>query len=89
MDLPDTARDPVASLDDFALIDEISGLTTFLDDYMKTNPIPEHIKDRIRSRMFRYEGEKPKEIALNEMREVMFGAGRWKNSCKNFIYLNS
>ena len=54
MDLPHKPRDPTASLDDFALIDEISGLTTFLDDYMRTNPVPEHIKERIRARMFRY-----------------------------------
>ena len=84
MDLPDKSRDPVTSLDDFALIDEISGLTTFLDDYMKTNPVPEHIKDRIRSRMFRYESEKPKEVALNEMREVLFGSGRWTNKTNFF-----
>ena len=34
MDLPDKKRNPVANLDNFALIDEISGLNNFLDNYM-------------------------------------------------------
>ena len=37
---------------------------------------PETVKDRIRARMFKYDSEKPKEVALNELREVMFGGGR-------------
>ena len=76
MDLPTKPVDPTTSLDNFALIDEICGLNNFLDNYMATHDLPETVKDRIRSRMFRYEGSKPKEIALNEMREVLFGAGR-------------
>ena len=47
--------------------------------------MPEVIKDRIKSRMFRYESEKPKEVALNEMREVLFGGGRWKLNKKEII----
>ena len=64
------------TLNDFALIDEISGLNTFLDGFLSSHDIPETTKDRIRARMFRYNSEKPKEVALNEMREVIFGTGR-------------
>ena len=66
----------MANLDDFALIDEISGLNSFMERFLVTQDIPETVKGRIRSRMFAYKGEKPKEIALNEMRECVFGTGR-------------
>ena len=64
------------TLNDFALIDEISGLNNFMDGYMTQTNLPETVKDRIRALMFRYEDEKPKEVALNEMREVIFGNNR-------------
>ena len=43
---------------------------------MKQQDLPETVKERIRARMFRYEAEKPKEIALNEMRMSIFGNQR-------------
>ena len=64
------------NINDFALIDEISGLNNFLDQFLVSNDIPETVKERIRSRMFRYNEEKPKEIRLNEIRESIFGTGR-------------
>ena len=64
------------TLNDFALIDEISGLNHFLNGYMKQQNLPETVKDRIRARMFVYEAEKPKEVALNEMRASVFGNNR-------------
>lgn len=67
---------PMGHLDDFALIDEISGLNSFMERFLITQDIPETTKQRIRSRMFTYKSEKPKEIALNEMRECIFGTGR-------------
>ena len=73
MDLPTKPVDTSVTLDDFALIDELSGLTPFLEGFLKTQDIPETVKDRIRARMFTYQSEKPKEVALNEMREVIFG----------------
>ena len=76
MDLPEKKVDNLVTLNDFALIDEISGLNTFLDKILRNTELPEIAKERIRSRMFRYNDEKPKEIALNEMREVIFGNGR-------------
>ena len=76
MDLPAKTVDTKMNLNDFALIDEISGLNSYLDGFLSSHNIPEHTKDRIRARMFRYESEKPKEVALNEMREVIFGTGR-------------
>ena len=76
MDLPTTKPKLGVSLNDFALIDEISGLNNFLDTFMSSHNIPETTKDRIRARMFRYNSEKPKEVALNEIREAIFGTGR-------------
>ena len=70
------AKDRKIDLNDFALIDEISGLNHFLDGYMKQQNLPETVKERIRARMFRYEAEKPKEVALNEMRMSVFGNQR-------------
>ena len=78
MDLEDK-KQPVnrqITLNDFALIDEISGLNHFLNGYMRQQNLPETVKDRIRARMFTYESEKPKEIALNEMRQSVFGNSR-------------
>ena len=77
MDLPEEKRgNGVMNMNDFALIDEISGLNNFLENFMKQNNLPETVQQRIRSRMSTYESEVPKEIALNEIREVVFGAGR-------------
>ena len=76
MDLPEKEINPVMNLNDFALIDEISGLNNFLENHLKSNNIPETVKERIRARMFTYNSSKPKTVALNEMREVIFGSGR-------------
>ena len=64
------------TLNDFALIDEISGLNHVLNGYMKSQNLPETVRDRIRARMFEYDSEKPKQIALNEMRASVFGNNR-------------
>ena len=77
MDLPEEVVErPRAHLNDFALIDEISGLHTFMNNFLSKGDIPETTRQRIASRMFTYQSEKPKEIALNEMRHVIFGGGR-------------
>ena len=47
-------------MNDCALIDEISGLTDFLDNFMQAHNLPETKRDRIRARMFRYTGDKDK-----------------------------
>ena len=57
-------RKDSVTVDDFALIDELSGLNFFLENFMKVHNLPETVKDRIRSRMLKYSGAKPKEIAL-------------------------
>ena len=62
--------------DDMALIDELSGLTNFLNNFMKNQNLPEANRDRLRAFMHEYKGEKPKEQALNEMAMVMFGDHR-------------
>ena len=76
MDIPPKEVDRSVTLNDFALIDELSGLNNFLEGFLAMNDIPETVKDRIRARMVIYESDKPKEIALNEMRDVIFGGGR-------------
>ena len=73
-DIPDgVPRRDAVTLDDFALIDELSGLNLFLDNFMRTHNIPETVKDRIRSRMVTYSGAKPKEMAVNELRIKIYG----------------
>ena len=71
-----TIADNKITLNDFALIDELSGLNNFLNNLIDSSDIPETTKTRIRARMFVYNGVKPKEVALNEMRECIFGKGR-------------
>ena len=76
MDIPPREVDRSITLNDLALLDEISGLNNFLEGFLKMNDLPETVKDRIRARMFKYESDVPKEVALNEIREVLFGGGR-------------
>ena len=77
MDLPSQEYRPSPlNLNDFALIDEISGLNNFLENVLRQNDVPETVRQRIKSRMHFYNSEVPKEIALNEIREVIFGGGR-------------
>ena len=64
------------TLDDFALIDELSGLTPFLDNFMQSMDMSEMAKRRLEARIVRYSGEKPKNIALNELRLRLYGTGR-------------
>jgi hypothetical protein len=61
MDLPEKPKSDSMSTDDIALIDEISGLTQHMEGILQTQNVPETVKDRIRSRMFTYQGTKPKE----------------------------
>ncbi len=73
-DIPEgKPRRDAVTLDDFALIDELSGLNLFLDNFMRTHNIPETVKDRIRSRMVTYSGAKPKEMAVQELRIKIYG----------------
>ena len=64
------------TMNDLALIDEVSGLNEFLENVMMVQGFPEATKDRIRARMHEYSGPEPKEIALNRMSMSMFGENR-------------
>ncbi len=76
-DIPESPRQTAAiTLDDFALIDELSGLTNYLENFMISHNVPETVKDRIRARIVSYSGDKPKDIALNEMRLKLYGDQR-------------
>ena len=73
-DLKYHEKKDILTLDDFALIDEMSGLTDFIDDFVRSHQVPEIVKKRIESHMIRYSGEKTKDIARNDLRMKMFGA---------------
>ena len=73
MDIPQPTINPIMDTNEFALIDEISGLTNFMENFLRTSNLPETSKQRIRARLFTYNSPKPKEIALNEMRATIFG----------------
>ena len=44
MDLPEQERSGVMNLNDFALIDEISGLNTFMEKFIRNNNLPETVQ---------------------------------------------
>ena len=61
---------------DVALIDEVSGLNRFLENFMLQHNLPEATKARIKAHMFEYNSPVPKEIALQQMRIDTFGPYR-------------
>ena len=66
----------MVSSNDFALIDEISGLNDFLRNHMNSQAMSETQKDRIRGHMQEYKGPKDKLVAMNEISMAMFGDQR-------------
>ena len=74
--LPAEEKRRPMSINDFALIDELSGLNQYLDNFMMTQNLPETTKERIKANMVRYKGSVPKEIALQDLRMQMFGNHR-------------
>ncbi len=78
-DVPLKEKKREVTINDFALLDEMSGLNDYLDNFMLQNNLPETTKERIRAYMVRYQPEKnkSKEVALNELRIAMFGDQRW------------
>ncbi len=75
-DVPVKEKTREITVSDFALIDELSGLTQFIDNFCLQKNIPEASKERLRARVLRYNSPKPKEIALNELRMSIFGDKR-------------
>ncbi|CDW91176.1 UNKNOWN [Stylonychia lemnae] len=73
---PEVEDNQPITMDDFALIDEISGLNQFMDNFMRAQDLTEMQRSRIESRLVRYNGTRPKEIALNDMRMRLYGNGR-------------
>ena len=60
LDIPDKelSYKKQLSIDDFALLDEMSGLTMFMDNFLQTHHLPETTKERIKARYLHYEGRK-------------------------------
>ena len=72
-ELPAKAPYRELTMIDFGLIDEMSGLTNYLENFMLQQNLPETTKTRIRAHIPWYESPKPKKIALNELRISIFG----------------
>ena len=64
------------TMNDFALLDEVSGLNDFLRNHMDNQAMSETQKDRIRAHMVEYKGPKDKLVALNEISMSMYGDSR-------------
>ena len=75
-DVPVKEKRREITVSDFALIDEMSGLTQYVDNFCMQQNLPEATKERIKARVLRYNNSKPKEIALNELRLSIFGDQR-------------
>mgnify|MGYP001171111605 FL=1 len=69
-------RSQPITMNDLALIDEVSGLNEFLENVMMSQNFPEATRDRIRARMHEYSGPEPKAVALNRMSMDLFGNNR-------------
>lgn len=78
VDIPEKSHDynNAITLDDFALIDELSGLNDYLENFMKIQGMSETVKARIRARMVVYSGDRPKDIAMQELRIKLYGDQR-------------
>ena len=78
IDIPDEKLnfDKQLSVHDLALIDEFSGLTGFVDNYLHSHNMPEATKERIRARVMHYNGPEDKTVAMNRMRIAMYGTSR-------------
>ena len=78
IDIPDKKLtfDKTLTIHDLALIDEFSGLTGFMDNYLQSHDLPEATKERIRARYLHYNGKEDKTVALNRMRIAMYGTSR-------------
>ena len=64
------------TMNDLALIDEVSGLNEFLENLMLSQNFPQATRDKIRARMHEYSGPEPKSVALNRLSMDMFGSNR-------------
>ena len=72
-----TQRKVVPLTDDvIGVIDELSGLNAFVDKFVDTNALPDTVKTKLTSQLHRYNGERPKEEVLHEIRDIIFGTGR-------------
>ena len=78
LDIPDERKSwkKELTIHDMALIDEFSGLTAFMDNFLMTKDLPESTKERIRARYLHYSGPEDKTVALNRMRLSMYGDSR-------------
>ena len=74
--IPEEKQEPLraVSIDELAMIDEMSGLTDFIDMYIQANNVPEHMASKLRSYVVRYTGEKSKDEVRYEMYNKIHGS---------------
>ena len=60
--------------DDLALIDEMSGLTNFVEGFIQSHDMPEQVASRLRSRVHYYSGSQPKDVAMYELKKKLYGS---------------
>lgn len=76
-DLPTTEKKRPCTHNDFALIDEMSGLNEYLNNFMMLNNMPETAKLRMKAHMREYHGNPmDKDIQLQELKMSLFGDQR-------------
>ena len=69
---PPIPHEPI-TIDDLAVIDEISGLRAFIDNYLSQNRVPEHIKSKLQAKVIRYQGAKSFEEAKYDLYKKTVG----------------
>ena len=62
--------------DDLAWLDDVSGLSGFIEDLIKNNSVPQATIDQLRARVIPYSGAKSKEQVDFEAHEKFFGRQR-------------
>ncbi len=54
VDVPEEVNENVITINDFALIDEISGLNLYLDNFVLQHDMPETVRNRSQAKILRY-----------------------------------
>jgi hypothetical protein len=62
--------------DEMALIDELSGLTAIIDDFMIMSGAPQHVKERIGTYVMRLDPSKDREAVKFDLHKKFYGDQR-------------
>ena len=64
------------TIDELALIDEMSGFADYVDGFIKNNKLPVHVVSRLESHVHRYTGKKTKDEIRFELNQKLYGPSR-------------